>query len=118
MAHANSILEAEKSKNSTPEEKEKQVKDAKKMLPLMERLDEYYEDPDLAAGKVTTPLAAFPPAFVPLPCKPLFFDLAREQVAFPNLEHKLGGPAGGKDGGGQASGGGWLGGWLGGWSKK
>ncbi len=87
-------------------------------LPLCDRLDEYYEDPDLLKGKPN--LSAFPPSFEPLPCKPLFFDLAREQLAFPNLEHKMVSAAAKdkKDAGqqqGQGGSGGWLGGWLGGW---
>ena len=61
-------------------------------------------------------MADFPPSFTPIPCKPLFFDLAREQLTFPNLEAKLASPGKGKNAGtaGGASGG-WLGGWLGGW---
>ena len=62
-------------------------------------------------------MAEFPPAFTPIPCKPLFFDLAREQLAFPSLEDKVASP---KQGGGQGQGGsgGWLGGWLGGWGGQ
>ncbi len=63
-------------------------------------------------------LADFPPSFTPIPCKPLFFDLAREHLTFPSdVEDKLKAavsPDGkGKEAAGGASGG-WLG-WMGGW---
>ena len=72
------------------------------------------------AGKAK--LASFPPSFTPLPCKPLFFDLAREQLAFPDdlvSKAKVKDAAGAGGAGGQAggAGAGWLGGWLGGWKK-
>ncbi len=110
-AHANSILGGDGGG-----EKVSKASDKLSSLSLSNRLDEYYEDPDLVKGRPN--LSAFPPSFDSLPCKPLFFDLAREQIVFPNLEQKL---AGGTDKGGreaQAGAGGsrgWLGGWLGGW---
>jgi len=89
MAHANSILENEAvkaqgqelSKNGQEESKELSRK------PLIERLDTYYEDPNLTNGKPN--LANFPPNFRPIPCKPLFFDLAREHISFPDLQEKM-----------------------------
>jgi len=89
MAHANSILESEAvkaqgqdlSKNGQEESKELSRK------PLIERLDTYYEDPNLTNGKPN--LANFPPNFRPIPCKPLFFDLAREHISFPDLQEKM-----------------------------
>merc|ERR1712126_752236 len=82
MAHANSILESEAvkaqgqdlSKNGQEESKELSRK------PLIERLDTYYEEPNLAN---------FAPNFRPIPCKPLFFDLAREHISFPDLQEKM-----------------------------
>jgi signal recognition particle subunit SRP68 len=59
-------------------------------------------------------LASFPPSFEPIPNKPLFFDLAREQISFPKLDSKVSSSGGGA-GGQQQGGSGWLGGWLGGW---
>ena len=116
MAHANSILEAEEAA-STPEGQKPQ-KAAMDMdrssIPLVDRLDEYYEDPNLTSGKPN--LFPFPPKFEPVPCKPLFFDLAREHMVFPDLEKKVSGPSG-VAGGQQGASGGWLGGWLG-WGKK
>jgi signal recognition particle subunit SRP68 len=82
-------------------------------LPLIDRLDLYYEDPDLATGKAN--LVPFPPAFTPIPCKPLFFDLAQEHLSFPNIDDKMAPPG---QAGAQGAGGGWLGGWLGWGSKK
>lgn len=112
MAHANSILEAEG--GTAPSDDVKVKVDPKKAaIPLLNRLDDYYEDPELTSGKPN--LAPFPPAFEPIPCKPLFFDLAREHVEFPDLEGKISGPSGSNP---QGASGGWLGGWLGGWGKK
>ena len=112
MAHANSILEVEAEK--TTDQKSEAV--ARGML--IDRLDFYHEDPNLAKGKGI--LAKFPPAFQPIPCKPLYFDLAREHLEFPNLESKLksGAKAGDASGAGQGGSSGWLGGWLGGWGGK
>jgi len=113
MAHANSIIDDEsKGKGKGGIVDEMTSEDEKKAL--FDRLELYYEDPKLSKGKPN--LADFPPSFKPIPCKPLFFDLAREQLNFPNLEAKLASPSKGKNAGtaGGASGG-WLGGWLGGW---
>ena len=53
---------------------------------LSERLDSYYEDPALTAKKPQ--LVSFPPSFEPVPCKPLFFDLALSLVEFPSLDSR------------------------------
>ena len=51
--------------------------------PLIERLDEYVIDTSLN----TKPhLSHFPPDFEPVPCKPLFFDLALNHVQFPSFK--------------------------------
>jgi len=34
-------------------------------------------------------LVHFPPQAEPLPCKPLFFDLALNQIDLPDLEHRM-----------------------------
>merc|ERR1711915_908221 len=103
VAHANSILETEEITDKVAEI------DLKNKVPLMERLDQYYEDPDVGKGK--SALARFPPEFDPIPCKPLFFDLAINHLELPSLASKLETPkaAGEKAG---------LGGWIWGWSKK
>ena len=82
-----------------------------KNIPLVDRLDQYYEDPDLVKGKPN--LVNFPPEFSPIPCKPLFYDVALYHVEMPSLDHKLEAPGAGAGAGGL---GGWLGGW--GWGKK
>ena len=82
-----------------------------KNIPLVERLDQYYEDPDLVKGKPN--LVNFPPEFSPIPCKPLFYDVALYHVEMPSLDHKLETAGAGAGSGGL---GGWLGGW--GWGKK
>uniref|UniRef100_A0A8C5P0R6 Signal recognition particle subunit SRP68 n=1 Tax=Jaculus jaculus TaxID=51337 RepID=A0A8C5P0R6_JACJA len=61
-----------------------QVKDNK---PLIERFETFCLDPSLVTKEAS--LVHFPPGFQPIPCKPLFFDLALNQVAFPPLEDKL-----------------------------
>uniref|UniRef100_A0A3B4DEX2 Signal recognition particle subunit SRP68 n=1 Tax=Pygocentrus nattereri TaxID=42514 RepID=A0A3B4DEX2_PYGNA len=55
--------------------------------PLSERLDTFRLDPSLL-GKQPN-LVQFPPDFQPIPCKPLFFDLALNHVAFPPLDDKV-----------------------------
>ncbi|XP_066237358.1 signal recognition particle subunit SRP68 isoform X2 [Saccopteryx leptura] len=61
-----------------------QVKDNK---PLIERFETFCLDPSLVTKQAN--LVHFPPGFQPIPCKPLFFDLALNHVAFPPLEDKL-----------------------------
>ncbi|XP_053355113.1 signal recognition particle subunit SRP68 [Clarias gariepinus] len=63
---------------------QQQVKDNK---PLSERLDTFHIDPSLL-GKQPN-LVQFPPDFQPIPCKPLFFDLALNHVAFPPLDDRV-----------------------------
>ena len=75
-----------------------------KSLPLVDRLDEYML-------KWKPNLVNFPPDFSPIPCKPLFFDIALNHVEFPSLDHKL-------ESGGAAGGAGGLSGWLWGWGKQ
>ena len=52
----------------------------------MDRLHLYIEDQSLT-GKHPK-LVTFPPNFEPIPCRPLFYDLALNHVAFPSLEGK------------------------------
>lgn len=55
--------------------------------PLLDRLDDYIEDKSLTTKKPN--LAKFPPDFEPIPCRPLFFDLALNHVDFPSLDDKM-----------------------------
>ncbi|KAM7429566.1 signal recognition particle subunit srp68 [Porites harrisoni] len=55
--------------------------------PLSSRLDHFVTDPSLTSKKPQ--VISFPPEFEPVPCKPLFFDLALNQVQFPSLAHKV-----------------------------
>ncbi|XP_054721035.1 signal recognition particle subunit SRP68-like [Uloborus diversus] len=73
---------------------------------LMDRLNEYREDATLVSPQPR--IAQFPPDFKPIPCKPLFFDLALNQIEFPPLDDKIEQ----KKGGGIT---GFVRGWLGGW---
>ncbi|XP_067115373.1 signal recognition particle subunit SRP68 [Osmerus mordax] len=63
---------------------QQQIKDN---TPLSERLETFRLDPALV-GKQPN-LVEFPPDFQPIPCKPLFFDLALNHVAFPPLDDKV-----------------------------
>ncbi|CAL8289195.1 unnamed protein product [Arctogadus glacialis] len=63
---------------------ERPVKDN---TPLCDRLETFRLDPALV-GKQPN-LVHFPPGFQPIPCKPLFFDLALNHVAFPPLDDKV-----------------------------
>ncbi|KAG7486571.1 signal recognition particle subunit SRP68 [Solea senegalensis] len=63
---------------------QQQVKDN---TPLCDHLDTFRLDPTLV-GKQPH-LVQFPPDFQPIPCKPLFFDLALNHVAFPPLDDKV-----------------------------
>uniref|UniRef100_A0A8B9KSF4 Signal recognition particle subunit SRP68 n=1 Tax=Astyanax mexicanus TaxID=7994 RepID=A0A8B9KSF4_ASTMX len=63
---------------------QQQVKDN---MPLSDRLDTFRLDTSLV-GKQPN-LVQFPPDFQPIPCKPLFFDLALNHVAFPPLDDKV-----------------------------
>ncbi|GFN87230.1 signal recognition particle subunit srp68-like [Plakobranchus ocellatus] len=80
--------------------------------PLEERLDEYIPEKSLTSKKAV--LTRFPPDFEPIPCRPLFFDLALGHIEFPSLDDKLDQKKG-------AAGGGLTGmvkGWLWGGGKK
>ena len=108
MAHANSILEQE-SASTADDDRNNPDEDLK---PLVSRLDRYYEDKSLTSGKPN--VADFPPTFQPIPCKPLYFNLAREHLEFPDLQSKANQ---GQKPGAQGKQG-WLGGWLGWGGKK
>jgi signal recognition particle subunit SRP68 len=56
-------------------------------IPLCERWDIYFEDENLVNGKPN--ILAFPPSYKPIPCKPLFFDLALNYIELPSLEDKI-----------------------------
>ncbi|KAK5599540.1 signal recognition particle subunit srp68 [Crenichthys baileyi] len=71
--------------DETPEvSSQQQVKDN---TPLCEHLDNFHLDKTLV-GKHPN-LVQFPPDFQTIPCKPLFFDLALNHVAFPPLDDKV-----------------------------
>ncbi|KAL5018150.1 hypothetical protein ScPMuIL_003872 [Solemya velum] len=55
--------------------------------PLSQRLDQYIEDSSLTGKKPN--IVSFPPDFQPIPCRPLFFDLALNHVEMPSLEDKM-----------------------------
>lgn len=83
--------------------------------PLEDRLDDYVIEKSLTTKKAT--LTRFPPDFEPIPCRPLFFDLALNHVQFPSLDDKLDQQkkAAGAGGGGLT---GIVKGWLWGGGKK
>ena len=53
----------------------------------MDRLEDYFEDSTLASKRAA--FTHFPPDFQPVPCKPLFFDLALSLVQFPSLDDRV-----------------------------
>jgi signal recognition particle subunit SRP68 len=57
-------------------------------IPLTERMDIYFEDSANLLNK-TPNLAKFALNFEPIPCKPLFFDLALNHIELPSLEDKI-----------------------------
>ncbi|XP_017797746.1 PREDICTED: signal recognition particle subunit SRP68 [Habropoda laboriosa] len=81
-AHAHSVLEEEQ------EEEPGVNKYTKTKKPLYERLHEFREDPALLTKQPN--VYKLPPTMQPIPCKPLFFDLAFNMVEFPDLTEKLG----------------------------
>lgn len=81
-AHAHSVLE------EGQEEDPGINKHIKTKKPLYERLHEYREDPALLTKQPN--VYKLPPAMQPIPCKPLYFDLAFNMIEFPDLSEKLG----------------------------
>ncbi|KAM9296495.1 signal recognition particle subunit SRP68 [Gastrophryne carolinensis] len=73
--------------DSTDPTEEASPSQAKDNKPLLERLDAFLLDPSLVTKHAR--LVHFPPDFHPIPCKPLFFDLALNHVTLPSLEDKL-----------------------------
>lgn len=80
-AHAQAILASD---SSTPNVTKLSIKD-KKML--IDRLDEYVEDPSLTSSNAC--VVQVPSPMKSVPCKPLFFDLALNHVEFPSLDDKI-----------------------------
>ncbi|XP_030064083.1 signal recognition particle subunit SRP68 [Microcaecilia unicolor] len=70
--------------NTNEAESPSQVKDSK---PLSECLEIFCLDSSLVTKQAN--LVQFPPGFQPIPCKPLFFDLALNHVTLPPLEDKV-----------------------------
>ncbi|XP_013142982.1 PREDICTED: signal recognition particle subunit SRP68 [Papilio polytes] len=85
IVHADSVLEDEEDDEENKYTSGKPYKDKK---PLADRLDEYREDTQLLTKNPN--VFKLPPAMEPIPCKPLFFDLACNFIEFPNLDDKTG----------------------------
>ncbi|XP_043647208.1 signal recognition particle subunit SRP68 [Drosophila teissieri] len=84
-AHAYSVLEEDNS-----EEAGTTTKSQKTTKPLYERLSLYKEDQSLHTK--TPNVFKLTPDMEPIPCKPLFFDLAMNYLELPSLEDKLESP--------------------------
>lgn len=113
--HASAIMQTSQESLKEIEKDKDKLAEKFKNVALMDRLDEYYEDSNLlkpGAGKVQM-TSSYPPNFQPIPCKPLFFDLALNHLSFPSLEDKMA-PKGGQKAGIS----GYFKGWLGWGSKK
>lgn len=81
-AQAYSVLESD-----TTDEINLYGKSTKPTKCLFERLSEYKEDAALNSKQPN--VFKMPPEMEPVPCKPLFFDLAWNFVEFPSLEDKI-----------------------------
>uniref|UniRef100_A0A8R1E3S9 Signal recognition particle subunit SRP68 n=1 Tax=Caenorhabditis japonica TaxID=281687 RepID=A0A8R1E3S9_CAEJA len=59
--------------------------------PLLETVDEWrqWNVKESLRDKKTIPVAALPPAFIPMPNKPIFFDLANFHLTMPNVDDRL-----------------------------
>ena len=73
---ANNLVKDDSTTNK--DQKQKQLK-----TPLSDRLDEYDNQ-----FTVKDKLVQFPPKYNPVPCKPLFFDLAYYDLKFPSLDEE------------------------------
>ncbi|KAI9021107.1 hypothetical protein DFJ74DRAFT_671910 [Hyaloraphidium curvatum] len=82
---------------------------AARQRPLIDRLDTFPDD--LVLDPRNPNLVDFPPHFVPVPCKPLFFDLAAGHIEYPLEAIAARGRKQLDDGKKGISG--WLGGWFG-----
>lgn len=94
--HADSVLEDEEDDEENKfTASGKAYKDKK---PLIDRLDEYREDPQYLTKNPN--LIKIPPAIEPIPFKPLFFDLASNYVEYPAFDDKIGAADNKKEGAG------------------
>jgi signal recognition particle subunit SRP68 len=82
-AHAYSILEDD----GSTEESVLYGRGQKSSKPLFERLSQYKEDPLLNSRNPN--VFKLTPEMEPIPCKPLFFDLALNYFEFPSLDDKM-----------------------------
>lgn len=59
--------------------------------PLMETVNEWrqWNVRDSLRDKKTIPVASLPPAFIPMPNKPIFYDLAMFHLTMPNIKDRL-----------------------------
>ncbi|XP_055715143.1 signal recognition particle subunit SRP68-like [Phlebotomus papatasi] len=89
-AHAYSVLEDDASDEAGAVFGRTQ----KSSKPLYERLSEYKEDATLHSKNPN--VFKITPDMEPIPCKPLFFDLALNFIEFPSLEDKVESPGGKK----------------------
>lgn len=90
-------------------ERQKTYKNKK---PLIDRLDEFREDPQLLTKNPN--IVTLPPNMEPVPVKPLFYDLALNFVEMPSVQEKLDEGKGQKQAGGISG----LVKGLWGWGKK
>lgn len=99
-AQAYSVLEQDE--GAAQEEGIFGAKAQKNTKPLFERLAVYKEDPQLNSKNPN--VFKLTPDMEPIPCKPLFFDLALNYIEFPALDHKMDQSAKGGKGGAQDEG--------------
>lgn len=88
----------------------------KSKKPLIDRLEEFREDPQLLTKNPN--IVSVPPAMVPVPAKPLYYDLALNYVQLPSLQNKIDPGQSNKQSGKQGGGISGLVKGLWGWGKK
>ncbi|XP_063961502.1 signal recognition particle subunit SRP68-like [Lytechinus pictus] len=111
-AHAASILDSSEVSESMAKLSIAASSSSDSSAPISERLGDYRPASEVDPAKPN--LVAFPPPFKPVPCKPLFFDIALNHLEFPSLEEKLETNKAANAKGGI---GGFLSGWWGGGKK-
>ncbi|KAK5641346.1 hypothetical protein RI129_009893 [Pyrocoelia pectoralis] len=81
FVQAQAVLEEEEDEPTTLQGKSKVNK-----IPLIERLDEFHENPQYLTKNPN--IVTMPPAMEPIPAKPLFYDLALNFINFPTFPEK------------------------------
>uniref|UniRef100_A0A8R1TWA7 Signal recognition particle subunit SRP68 n=1 Tax=Onchocerca volvulus TaxID=6282 RepID=A0A8R1TWA7_ONCVO len=85
---ANRLVEAA---NDNKGDAKQEIFDSRFGLPLLDTLNEFRKitAKDLCKAEQNVRIISVPPSFIPMPNKPMFFDLALNHVKMPDLESKI-----------------------------